>query len=58
MGNHKKNPKYHVISMRLNDTEKSALEAMTQQYSKSVSRLMREAIQLYAPQAGAGTVQK
>jgi len=50
MGNYKKKPKYNVVSMRVNDAEKRALEELTQQCNTSVSRLMRQAIQLYAPQ--------
>jgi hypothetical protein len=58
MGNYKKKPKYNVVSMRVNDAEKIALEELTQQCNTSVSRLMREAIQLYAPLVKTGTVQR
>ena len=49
MGKYKENPKYKVISLRVSDEEKSALEEMTRYSSKSISMLMREAIQLYFP---------
>jgi predicted DNA-binding protein len=49
MGKYKINPKYHVVSMRVSNEEKLALEELTRQSSKSVSKLMREAIQLYTP---------
>jgi predicted transcriptional regulator len=49
MGKYKENPKYNVVSMRVSDEEKLALEEMTRLSSKSISRLMREAIQMYSP---------
>jgi predicted DNA-binding protein len=49
MGKYKENPKYNVVSMRISDEEKLALEEMTRRSSKSISRLMREAILLYSP---------
>jgi predicted transcriptional regulator len=51
MGKYKENPKYNVVSMRVSDEEKLALEEMTRHSSKSISRLMREAMQLYTPQS-------
>ena len=50
MSKYKENAKYHVVSMRVSDTEKRALEEMTRTSKKSISRLMREAIQLYTPE--------
>jgi predicted transcriptional regulator len=49
MGKYKEHPKYKVISLRVSDEEKSALEEMTRYSSKSISMLMREAILLYSP---------
>jgi len=49
MGKYKEHPKYNVISMRISDEEKLALEEITRHSSKSISRLMREAILLYSP---------
>ena len=49
MGKYKEHPKYNVVSMRVSDEEKLALEEMMRQSTKSISRLMREAILLYSP---------
>jgi len=49
MGKSKENPKYNVVSMRISDEEKLALEEMIRRSSKSISGLMREAILLYSP---------
>jgi predicted DNA-binding protein len=49
MGKHKENPKYHVVSMRVSNEDKSALEELMRHSSKSISKLMREAIQMYMP---------
>ncbi|MEI7817210.1 MAG: ribbon-helix-helix protein, CopG family [Desulfuromonadales bacterium] len=49
MGKNKENPKYNVVSMRVSDEEKLALYELTRSSSKSISKLMREAIQLYNP---------
>ena len=57
MGKYKENPKYHVVSMRVSNKEMLALEDMMRQCNKSISRLMRDAIQLYTPQLETRTVQ-
>jgi hypothetical protein len=49
MGKYKECPKYNVISMRISDEEKLALEEMTRLSSMSISTLMREAMLLYSP---------
>jgi predicted DNA-binding protein len=46
MGKMKERPRYNVISMRISDEEKEALEQVTRITSKSVSDLMREAMWL------------
>jgi len=46
MGRMKERPRYNVISMRISDEEKEALEQVTRITSKSVSDLMREAMWL------------
>jgi len=38
----------NVISLRINDDEKRALEKMTKSTSKSISDIMREAIDLWS----------
>jgi len=49
MGKYKENAKYNVVSMRISDEEKQALEELTRHSCKSISRLMREAMLLYSP---------
>jgi predicted DNA-binding protein len=49
MGKYKEHPKYNVVSMRITDDERSVLEALMRHRNKSISRLMREAIELYTP---------
>jgi len=44
MGKYKEHPKYHVVTMRVSEDEKKALEDMMRQCNKSVSRLMQEEI--------------
>jgi uncharacterized protein (DUF1778 family) len=46
MGKIKERPRYNVISMRVSDEEKEALEQVTRITRKSVSDLMREAMWL------------
>lgn len=38
----------NVISLRINDEEKRALEKLTKSTSKSISEIMREAIDLWS----------
>jgi predicted transcriptional regulator len=45
---HKENPRYKVVSLRVTDAEKAALEEVTRRTRKSLSRVMREAILLYS----------
>jgi predicted DNA-binding protein len=51
MGKYKEKPKYNVVSMRITDEERASLNEMTLQSSKSISVLMREAIQQYTQQS-------
>ena len=46
LGRMKERPRYNVISMRISDEEKEALEQVTRMTRKSVSDLMREAMWL------------
>jgi predicted transcriptional regulator len=48
MSNSKENPRYNVVSLRVTDEEKAALEEVTRRTRKSLSVVMREAIQLYS----------
>jgi predicted DNA-binding protein len=44
----KENPRYNVVSLRVTNEEKAALEAVTRRTRKSLSTVVREAIQLYS----------
>lgn len=48
MPNSKDSPRYNVISLRITDEEKEALDKVSQRTRKTLSTIMREAIQLYA----------
>ena len=50
MGKYKENAKYNVVCMRVSEEEKLALEELMRKSSKTISGLMREAIELYTPQ--------
>jgi predicted transcriptional regulator len=45
---HKENPRYNVVSLRVTDDEKAALDEVTRRTRKSLSKVMREAILLYS----------
>jgi predicted transcriptional regulator len=49
MGKYKEHPKYNIVSMRVSDDEKLALEEMMRHSSRSISCLMREAIRIFSP---------
>lgn len=56
MGLFKENPRYNIISARISDEEKSTLDKISRQTKKSVSLLMREALQLcYTENRGLST---
>jgi predicted DNA-binding protein len=44
----KHNPRYNVVSLRITDDEKAALDEVTRRTRKNLSKVMREAIQLYS----------
>jgi len=46
--NNKKEQVQNVISLRINDDEKKMLEKLTKFTSKSISEIMREAIDLWS----------
>ena len=46
MGRMRENPRYNVISMRISDAERETLEAIMSTTKKSVSDIMREAMEL------------
>ena len=47
MGKYKESPRYNVLSIRITDDEKAALDEMIRDTRKSVSMLMREAMLRY-----------
>ncbi len=53
---HKENPRYNVVSLRVTDEEKAALEEVTKRTRKSLSMVMREAILLYSREVTLFTV--
>lgn len=46
MGRMRENPRYNVISMRISDDEREALEAIMNATRKNVSDIMREAMEV------------
>jgi ribbon-helix-helix CopG family protein len=46
MGRMRENPRYNVISMRISDEEKDTLEQIIKATHKSVSDIMRDAMEL------------
>lgn len=50
MGKMKEKPRYNIVSMRLTDEEREALDQVTLRNRKSISAVMREAMLLLAPQ--------
>ena len=47
MPNSKVNPRYNVVSLRVTDAEKAVLDEVSLRTHKSLSTVVREAIQLY-----------
>jgi len=50
MGRLRENPRYNVISMRISDDERVELETLVSVTDKSVSGIMREALELFKAQ--------
>jgi predicted transcriptional regulator len=46
----RENPRYNVVSMRISDDERKHLESLVQHTHKSVSDIMREAMNVIAIQ--------
>ncbi len=46
MGRMRENPRYNVISMRISDEERETLQRIMDRTNKSVSDIMREAMEL------------
>ena len=47
MGRMSENPRYNVISMRISDEERETLQELINTTQKSVSDIMREAMELF-----------
>ena len=47
MGRMRENPRYNVISMRISDEERETLQMIMESTHKSVSDIMREAMDLF-----------
>jgi len=52
MGRMRENPRYNVISMRVSDEEREHLETIMEKTHKSVSDIMREAMEFFAAKYG------
>lgn len=50
MGRMSENPRYNVISMRISDDERESLQELINTTQKSVSDIMREAMELFKHQ--------
>ncbi len=50
MGRMRENPRYNVISMRISDEERETLQEIMEHSHKSVSDIMREAMELLKSQ--------
>lgn len=50
MGKMRENPRYNVISMRVSDEEREQLENLVRRTQKSVSDIMREAMEVFTLQ--------
>lgn len=50
MGRMRENPRYNVISMRISDEEREHLENLMSKTKKSVSDIMREAMEYFSAQ--------
>jgi len=53
MGRMSENPRYNVISMRISDEERETLQEIISVTHKSVSDIMREAMELFREQVTA-----
>jgi len=58
MGRMRENPRYNVISMRISDEERNHLESLMNKTHKSVSDVMREAMDYFTLQHEQGTINR
>jgi predicted DNA-binding protein len=52
MPNYKGNPRYNVVSLRISDEEKAVLKEVKRRTRKSMSDIMRGALELYSLRVG------
>jgi hypothetical protein len=52
----RENPRYNVISMRISDEERDTLEMIMNTTHKSVSDIMREAMELFKTQMNSSSL--
>lgn len=52
MGKYKKETKYNIVSLRVTDDERAAIDKMKRNTRKSISMLMREAMHQYTSLIG------
>ena len=48
MGKYKETPRYNVVSMRVSDEERKALQTIASYNELSISDMMRQAMELFA----------
>ncbi|MBJ6799801.1 ribbon-helix-helix domain-containing protein [Geomonas propionica] len=49
MFKHTDNPKYHIVSVRVSEEDHENLHMLSRQSQKTISDLMREALQIWIP---------
>jgi len=54
MGTMKKTPRYNVVSLRISDAEKETLTEIARRMDRSISDVMREAVELVQTEMGKG----
>ncbi|HEX5773028.1 MAG TPA: ribbon-helix-helix protein, CopG family [Geomobilimonas sp.] len=50
----KKTPRYNVVSLRISDAEKETLNEIARRMDRSISDVMREAVELVQTEMGKG----
>ena len=58
MGKMRENPRYNVISMRISDEERDTLEQLMNSTHKSISDIMRDAMELLKSQLTNGRLNR
>ena len=58
MGRMRENPRYNVISMRISDEERETLQRIMDRTNKSVTDIMREAMEIVKARLAANAAEK